>query len=78
MIPTWISRVAKMMENGRCSSVIITDTCDHFQGITAVDVVAAMQEIDRFNKAIHKVEMARLSRLAGVATPYNNSLYMDS
>ena len=78
MIPTWTCRVAKMMDNRIETRLVISDTLQHFQGVSAVDIVAAMQEIEKFNKAVHEIEMSRMARLGRTATPYNNSLFMDS
>jgi predicted MarR family transcription regulator len=78
MKPTWISKTERAMELTTDIHAIVTEVMSYYQGIDAMAVVTAINEIERFNKQIHKLEMARMARLAGAVTPYNNSLFMDS
>jgi predicted MarR family transcription regulator len=78
MKPSWISKTERAMEITTDIHAIVTEVMDYYQGIDAVAVVTAINEIEKFNKQIHKLEMARMTRLAGAVTPYNNSLFMDS
>jgi hypothetical protein len=78
MKPSWISKTERTMDITTDIHAIVTEVMDCHQGVDAMAVFTAINEIEKFNRQIHKLEMARMVRLAGAVTPYNNSLFMDS
>jgi len=82
MKPLWMSVVEELINDNITITKIIHQVQQDCPGIDAIAIVSVMQYIVDPNindiNWVHRIEMARMNRLARSVTPYKCSSYWDS